>query len=104
MDTKSVLMPRGCGCDRSLRAFRNSRFGGIGISEGRQQEINRPPRRIDRSIHIASATLHLKVGLVNAPRLVGGLEMPSYPQLQFGAISLHPTPHRRVIGCEAALQ
>jgi len=78
-------------------------FGGIGISEGRQQEIDRGARRIDGPIQITPAAFDLKVGLIHTPRFVGGLEMPPHPLFQFRAIALHPTPHRRVIGFQAAL-
>jgi len=78
-------------------------FGGIAISEGRQQEINRRTSRIDGQIQITPAAFDLKVGLVNTPRFVGRLEMPPHPLFQFRAIALHPTPHRRVICSQAAL-
>ena len=103
MGAKSVLMTRGCGCDWSLRALRNSRLAASASRKAdNRKSIVAPAESTTRQI--APAAFDLKVGLVNAPRLVGGLEMPSYPQFQFGPIALHPTPHRRVIGCEAALQ
>jgi len=43
-------------------------FGGIGISEGRQQEIDRGARRIDGPIQITPAAFDLKLGLIHTPR------------------------------------
>jgi hypothetical protein len=78
-------------------------FGGISISQGRQQGIDRGARRIDGPIQITPPAFDIKVGLINTPRFVGGLEMPPHPLFQFRAIALHPTPHCRVIGLQAAL-
>ena len=40
---------------------------------------------------------------MDTPGHNGGLEVTSEPLLEFGAITLHPTPHHRVIGGQAAL-
>ena len=43
------------------------------------------------------------VGFIDTPGLIGGLEVTPEPLLKFGAITLHPMSHRRVIGGQAAL-
>jgi len=41
--------------------------------------------------------LYSNVRLINPPGFVGRLEMTAQPLVQFGAVTLNPTPDRRVI-------
>src|SRR5713101_787146 len=77
-------------------------FGGVGVAQPRKQEINRGSGGIDGPIQVAPAVLHSNVGLVHAPGFVGWLQVPPYPLLQFGTITLYPTPNGGVVCLQAA--
>jgi exonuclease V gamma subunit len=83
---------------RSAQSLAKQPFGRISIAQRRQQKVNGGARRIDRSIQVAPATLNLDVSLVDTPRLVGWLQMAPQALVEFRSISLHPAPHRRVVG------
>ena len=54
-------------------------------------------------IEVTPTALHSNIRLVNTPGFVGRLKMTAQPLFQFGTITLHPTPDRRVIRLQTAL-
>ena len=76
-------------------------FGGLGIAQCRKQEINRGASGIDGPEQVAPAALNPNVSLVHTPGLVGWLEMPPHPLLQFGTVTLYPAPNGGVVCLQA---
>src|SRR5215469_10999832 len=78
-------------------------FGRRRIAQRRQQEVDSSPRGINGPIKVTPTALHTNVRLIDPPGFVGRLEMTAQPLFQFGTVTLHPTPDRRVIRLQAAL-
>jgi hypothetical protein len=78
-------------------------FGRRGIAQRRQQEVDGGTRGIDGPIQVAPSALHSNIRLIDTPGFVGRLEMTAQPLFQFGTVTLHPTPDRRVIRFQTAL-
>ena len=98
-----MLMTRGCGCDGSFRAFRNSGLAAWASRRADNRKSIVEPAESMAPIPITPVALDPNAGFIDTPGLIGGLEVTPEPLLEFGAITLHPTPHRRVIGGQAAL-
>src|SRR5271170_632653 len=84
-------------------SFAEQAFGRRGIAQRRQQEVDSGTRGIDRPIEITPTALHSNVRLIDTPGFVGRLEMTAQPLFQRGAVTLNPTPDRRVIRRQTAL-
>ena len=99
-----MLMTRGCGCDQWLKLVAEQAFGRGGIAHHQQQEVDSGTRGIDGPIEVTPSALRFNIGFIDAPGFVGRLEMTAQPLFQFGAVTLHPTPNRRVIRRQTALR
>src|SRR5215831_13826520 len=73
------------------------------IGQRRQQEVDGGTRGIDGPVKVTPTALHTNVRLIDPPGFVGRLEMAAQPLFQFGTVTLHPTPDRRVIRLQPAL-
>src|ERR1019366_6183198 len=71
-------------------------FGCRSIAQRRQQEVDSGTRGIDGPIEVTPTALHSNIRLIDPPGFVGRLEMTAQPLLQFGTVTLNPTPDRRV--------
>ena len=78
-------------------------FGRGGIAQGRQQEVDRGTRGIDGPVEVTPTALNSDICLINAPGFVGRLKMTPQSLFQFGTVSLHPMPDRRVVRLQVAL-
>src|SRR5215469_12425891 len=78
-------------------------FGRRRIAQRRQQEVDSDAHGIDGPIKVTPTALHTNVRLIDPPGFVGRLEMAAQPLFQFGTVTLHPTPDRRVIRLQPAL-
>ena len=74
-----------------------------GIAQRREQEVDGGTRGIDGPIEVTPSALHSNIGLIDAPGFVGRLKMAAQPLLQFGTVTLNPTPDRCVIRLQTAL-
>ncbi len=81
---------------RSKR-FREEAFGCLSISCGVEQKFQRISLRIYGTIEIHPCLFHFHIGLIDAPRVIRGLEMGPTALLQFWRVVLHPAVDRRVI-------
>ena len=88
---------------RMAQCLAKQPFGGLGVAQRRKQEINGGTGGIDGPIQITPAPLHSNVGLIDAPGLVGRLEMTAQPLFQFGTVALNPAPDCRMVRLQAAL-
>jgi len=73
------------------------------IAQRRQQEVDGGTGGIDGPIKVTPTALHANIGLIDPPGFVGRLEMRAQPLFQYGTVTLHPTPDRRVIRLQPAL-
>ena len=71
-----------------IERFREELFGRLCISFGAQKKLQGVPLRIHRPIQILPNFLHLSIGLINAPGIVGSFEMGATLFLQFGGVVL----------------
>src|SRR5215468_4951243 len=78
-------------------------FGRRRIAQRRQQEVDGGTRGIDGPIKVTPTALHANISLIYAPGFVGRLEVTTQPPFQFGTVTLHPPPDRRVIRLQTAL-
>src|SRR5215471_20416088 len=78
-------------------------FGRRRIAQRRQQEVDSGAHGIDGPVKVTPTALHTNVRLIDPPGFVGRLEMTAQPLFQFGTVTLHPTPDRRVIRLQPAL-
>ena len=78
-------------------------FGRRGIAQCRQQEVDGGTGGIDGPIEVTPTALHSNIRLIDTPGFVRRLEMTAQPLFQFGTVTLHPTPDRRVIRLQTAL-
>jgi hypothetical protein len=60
-----------------LKRLAEQPFGGIGIAQCRQQEIDGGTCGIDRPAQVAPAAFYPKVGFIDPLRLVGRLQLPA---------------------------
>jgi len=67
-------------------------FGRCSVTSGSEKEIDGLSRGIDRSIEVPLLAFHLDVRLIEAPALVGWLQMPPAALVQFGSVELDPPP------------
>jgi len=67
-------------------------FGRCSVTSGSEKEIDGLSRGIDRSIEVPLLAFHLDVRLIEAPALVGWLQMPPAALVQFGPVELDPPP------------
>ena len=89
---------------RSLaKSLAEQAFGRYGIPQCRQQEVYRSTGGIDGPIEVTPTALDSNICLINSPGSVGRLKMTPQSLFQFGTVSLHPTPDRRVIRLKTAL-
>ena len=95
-------MTRGCGwcdclalCGRAVWRRRHRATPTAGSRSWRQR--NRWP------VEVTPTALHANVRLIDTPGLVSRLEVTAQPLIQFGTITLNPTPDRRVICLQTAL-
>src|ERR1035437_4274663 len=78
-------------------------LGRSSIAQRRQQEVDSGTGGIDGPIEVTPRALHSNIRLIDPPGFVGRLEMTAQPLFQFGTVTLHPTPDRRVIRLQTAL-
>src|ERR1039457_5419020 len=78
-------------------------FGRRSIAQRRQREVDSGTGGIDGPIEVTQTALHSNIRLIDTPGFVGRLEMTAQPLLQFGTVTLNPTPDRRVIHLQTAL-
>src|SRR5664279_4343217 len=78
-------------------------FGRRRIAQRRQQEVDGGTGGIDGPIQVTPTALHSNIRLIDTPGFVRRLEMTAQPLLQFGTVTLNPTPDRRVIHLQTAL-
>src|ERR1035437_10005465 len=78
-------------------------FGRRRIAQSRQQEVDSGTGGIDGPIEVTPTALHSNIGLIDTPGFVRRLEMTAQPLLQFGTVTLNPTPDCRVIRLQTAL-
>jgi len=78
-------------------------FGRHGIAQRQQQKVDSGTGGIDDPVEVTPTALDSNIGLVNPPGFVGRLKMTPQSHFQFGTVSLHPTPDRRVIRLQTAL-
>jgi len=78
-------------------------FGRHGIAQRQQQKVDSGTGGIDGPVEVTPTALDSNIGLVNPPGFVGRLKMTLQSHFQFGTVSLHPTPDRRVIRLQTAL-
>ena len=62
------------------------------------------PSRIHSAIEVHPDLFHFDVRLIDAPRVVGRLEMGPTALLQFGCVALHPAVDRGVIDVQSPLE
>ena len=93
----------GLGMRRIAERLAEQAFGRSGITQCRQQEVDGGARRIDGPVEVTPTPLYSNVRLISPPGFVGRLEMTAQPLVQFGAVTLNPTPDRRVIRRQTAL-
>ena len=67
------------------------------IAQRRQQKVDGSTGGINGPIKVTPTALHANIGLIDPPGFVGRLEMTAQPPFQFGTVTLHPPPDRRVI-------
>src|ERR1035437_2052492 len=96
-------MTRGWGCDGSLRALRNRRLAAAASRNADSRKSICGTGGIDGPIEVTPTALHSNIRLIDTPGFVGRLEMTAQPLLQFGTVTLNPTPDRRVIRLQSAL-
>ena len=73
------------------------------IAQRRQQKVDGGAGGIDGPIEIIPTALHSNIGFIYAPGFVRRLEVTTQPSFQFGTVTLHPPPDRRVIRGQTAL-
>src|SRR5215831_623663 len=78
-------------------------LGRGGIAQRRQQEVDGGTGGINGPIEVTPTALHANIGLIDPPGFVRWLEMTAQPLFQFGTVTLHPAPDRRVIRRQPAL-
>src|ERR1700675_3500753 len=78
-------------------------FGRRGIAQRREQEVDGGTGGIDCPVEVTPTALDSNICLINAPGFVGRLKMTPQSLFQFGTVTLHPTPDRRVIRLQTAL-
>src|SRR5208337_1325669 len=78
-------------------------LGRRGIAQCRQQEVDGGTGGIDGPIEVTPTAPHSNIRLIDTPGFVGRFEMTAQPLFQFGTVTLHPTPDRRVIHLQTAL-
>jgi hypothetical protein len=59
-------------------------LGGLLVPRGAEQEVDRLPRAVDRSVQVAPGTPDPDAGPVDVPRPAAGAEVPSQPLLRLG--------------------
>ena len=96
MNPNSTATPNSAGSRHRRLAASASR------NADRKKSIVAPAQSMAR-FKVAPASLHPDVGLVDPPRLVCWLEMPSQSLLQLRAVILHPTPNRGLVDVETTL-
>src|SRR5580704_4147788 len=96
-------MTRGCGWEGLLSALRNSRLAASASRNADSRKSIVAPVEIDgpcrgnTNCPLRECTFH------RYANLVGRLEVTAQPLIQFGTITLNPTPDRRVICLQSAL-
>jgi hypothetical protein len=93
----------GLGMRWLVESFAELAFGRRRIAQRRQQEVDSSTRGIGGPIEVTPTALHANIGLIDTPAFVRRLEMTAQPLFQCGAVTLHPTPDRRVIHLQTAL-
>src|SRR5215467_13146903 len=57
---------------------------------------------IDGPIEVTPTALHPNIGFIDTPGFVGRLEVSAQPLFSFWPLTLNPSPHRSVVGLQAA--
>src|SRR5580693_6590088 len=95
-------MTRGCGWEGLLSALRNSRLAASASRNADSRKSIVAPAE-SMAVEVTPTALYANVRLIDTPGFVGRLEMTGQPLIQFGTITLNPTPDRRVICLQTAL-
>jgi hypothetical protein len=78
-------------------------LGRRGMAQRRQQEVDGGASGIDGLLEVTPTALPSNVSLIDTPGFVSRLELTAQPLFQFRALTLNPTPDRRVIRRQTAL-
>src|ERR1022692_4672397 len=78
-------------------------FANRGIAQRREQKVDGGTGGIDGPVEVTPTALDSNICLIDTPGFVGRLKMTAQSLFQFGTVSLHPTPDRRVIRLQTAL-
>ena len=77
-------------------------FSRSGIAQSREHKIDRGSGGIDGAVEVAPTVRDTNVGLIDAPGLIGWLEMTAQPPREFRTVALDPAPDCRVVRLQAA--
>src|SRR5208282_518919 len=69
----------------------------------REEKVEGRPGRINRTIQVAPLAFDPDVGFVHPPTAIGRFEPRAQTPFHFWGVTLDPSPHRDVIGVQAAL-
>jgi hypothetical protein len=86
------------------KSFREEAFGRFRITLWAQEKFQGVSLRIYSTIEVHPHFFHLDVRLIDAPRVVRGLEVGSAAYLHFRCIALRPTVDGRVIHMQSQLE
>src|SRR5712691_9657687 len=86
------------------KRFREEALGCLSISGGTEQKFQGVSTRIYSAIEVHPDLFHFDVRLIDAPRVVGRLEMGPTALLQFGCVALHPAVDGGVIDVQSPLE
>jgi hypothetical protein len=89
---------------RRRKRFQEKTFGCLSISCGAEQKFQGVSLGIDGAIQIYSDLFHFYIRLIDAPRVVGHLEMWSAARLQFGCEVLHSAIDHGVIDMQSPFE
>jgi hypothetical protein len=85
------------------KGFREETFDCLSVSGRTEQEFRGVSLRIDSTIEVHPHLSHFDVRLIDASRVVRGLEMRSAAFLKFGFLASHPAVDGRVIDVQSRL-
>src|SRR5258708_20451805 len=92
-----------CAGMRRGKRFREEAFGRLRVSGRTEQKFQGISLRIHSTIEVHPHFFHFDVRLIDAPRVVRGLEMGTATLLQFGCVALYPTVDRVLIDMQSPL-
>ena len=88
----------------SSKRFVQELLGRVCISCRAQEEIERVPLRINRSVEVDPLLFDFDVRLVHPPGIGGSFEMGPTAPFDFGCVALHPTVDGRMIDVQSAFE